>query len=100
MSPVEITEDDFVEWFRTARNHLNPNAPCIWNDGQGSMFETYGDELAFVRSQPNANIWTYVDGDGRTYLVSGYHFVNRLGYFITEEPVPEGTAFEINMERS
>jgi hypothetical protein len=32
-------------------------------------------------------IWTVVDGDGiYMNIVSGIHFVNRLGYFVTEVP--------------
>jgi hypothetical protein len=51
------------------------------------MFETYGDELTFIQGANDNVIWTYGDGDdGGTYIWSGYSFVNRIGYFITERP--------------
>ena len=50
-------------------------------------FETYGDEVEFVKQayEKNPNtIWTEVDGDSGTYIVAGYHYVNRIHYYITE----------------
>ena len=51
-------------------------------------FETYGDEIAYLNSSEVDihNVWTWCDGDKGTYLVSGYRFVNRIGYFVTEIP--------------
>ena len=33
------------------------------------------------------NLWTIVeaDADGNLYAVSGWHYVNRIGYLVTEE---------------
>ena len=47
-------------------------------------FETYGEEQDFVLAQPNEKVWTEVDGDNGTYIVSGQHFVNRIQYYVTE----------------
>lgn len=48
-----------------------------------------GDDLAEVnavaRTKPN-NIWTVVQTEDGNAIVSGLHFVNRVGYFITEHP--------------
>jgi hypothetical protein len=52
----------------------------------GCMYETYGDELQYVREQPNKRTWTIVDTDGNHLLIiAGFHIVNRLGYLITNE---------------
>jgi hypothetical protein len=60
------------------------------------MFETYGDEVEFVKSQSPANIWMYGQGDdGGTYVWNGWGFVNRLGYFITEVPCPPDTDIQV-----
>lgn len=59
-------------------NHLDSHAS--WD---GYMFETYGDQLAYVRQQPLNNVWTIIEEDGCQYIVTGYRIVNRLGYFIT-----------------
>jgi Zn finger protein HypA/HybF involved in hydrogenase expression len=40
----------------------------------------------------------YGDGDdGGTYIWSGWGFVNRIGYLISEKPVPENTTIQIKM---
>lgn len=49
-------------------------------------FETYGEEVEFVQKADNKYIWTEVDGDSGTYIVAGYHWVNRIHYYITENP--------------
>ena len=52
-------------------------------------FETYGEEYEAVQKAHEANpntIWTEVDGDSGTYIVAGWHFVNRIHYYITENP--------------
>lgn len=49
-------------------------------------FETYGEEVEFVQKADNKHIWTEVDGDSGTYIVAGYHYVNRIQYYITENP--------------
>ncbi|MBN8626910.1 MAG: hypothetical protein J0M17_15625 [Planctomycetes bacterium] len=98
---IELTEDEFDKQFPLLTNHLNPNASCAFGDGPGCLFETYGDELAFVRAQAPHAVWTFIDGDdGDCYVVSGYHFVNRIGYLISTVPVPEGTDIEVRIALS
>jgi hypothetical protein len=31
-------------------------------------------------------VWTWVDGNDGSYIVDGWHMVNRIGYFITAIP--------------
>ena len=50
------------------------------------MFETYGEDIAFIATQSDDNIWTWIDGDEGTWIVNGFHIVNRIGYFVTENP--------------
>jgi hypothetical protein len=52
------------------------------------MYETYGKDLDLLRSQPIENIWTYCIAGDEAYIISGYHIVNRIGYYITEKPYP------------
>jgi len=95
---IELTEDEFDKQFPLLTNHLNPNASWAFGDGPGCLFETYGDELAFVRAQDTRTIWTFIDGDdGECYVVSGYHHVNRIGYLISTRPVPDGTDIEVRI---
>jgi hypothetical protein len=88
-----MTEDEWYETYKPIKNHIDPDG-ASWN---GEMFETYGEELEFVNSQPDENIWTWVEVEGGTYLVSGYHFVNRMGYIICSVPWTE-EAMEITID--
>jgi hypothetical protein len=89
-------EMDFDEWFDTYKpipNNIDTNASF-----DGYMFETYGDEVEFVKKANPAHIWTYGDGDdGGSYVWNAWHFVNRLGYFITEVPCPADTTIQIQV---
>lgn len=52
-------------------------------------FETYGEEYEAVKQAHEVNpntVWTEVDGDEGSYIVAGWHFVNRIHYYITENP--------------
>lgn len=86
MTPIEMNEDDWAEKYK-------PLAAPI----QGSGF-SFGDddtlidghrpeEVAALIAAGDDRIWTVIDGDeGDTVIVSGRHFVNRVGHIITEEP--------------
>ena len=60
---IEMTEDEFDASYPLVTNHINPNASWAFGDGPGCLFETYGEELDFVRAQDPRTIWTLVDGD-------------------------------------
>jgi hypothetical protein len=100
MNNERFIEMDFDEWCETYKpiiNHIDTNASFDNGDG-GTMFETYGDEVAFVKEQPEDRIWTYGDGDdGGSYVWNGWSFVNRIGYFITEVPCPPDTTIQIKV---
>jgi hypothetical protein len=90
---VEMTFDAWVQIYKPIINHIDTNSSF-----DGLMFETYGDEVEFVKSKSPANIWTYGDGDDSgTYIWNGYHIVNRIGYFITEVPCPPDTTIQIQV---
>lgn len=90
---IELDYDEWVDTYKPILNHIDTNASF-----DGMMFETYGDEVAFVKTQSPANIWMYGDGDdGGSYVWSGWGFVNRIGYFITEVPCPPDTTIQIRV---
>lgn len=98
---IEQTFESWLEEFKPIKNHLDENASFEDEDGNGIMFETYGDEVAFVKKQDPRCIWTYGDGDdGGGYIWNGWHVVNRIGYFITEVPCPENTTIQIQVDES
>jgi hypothetical protein len=88
---IEIDFDEWFDIYKPILNSIDTNSSF-----DGHMFETYGDEVEFVKSAPQNHIWTYGDGDdGGTYIWNGWFFVNRIGYFITEIPCPENTTIQI-----
>ena len=96
MKFVEMTMEEWEATFKPIPNHIDSNASLQDENGIGIMFETYGDEVAFVKEQDPACIWTYGTGDGGgDYIWSGWSFINRLGYLITEVPCPADTEIQI-----
>lgn len=91
-----MTYEEWVDKFKPIQNELSDNASF-----EGMMFETYGAELDYVlsitRANPLSRVWTYIDGEGGTYIVEGYRLVNRIGYFITEVPYEEDSFYEIQV---
>lgn len=95
---IKLDEDDFAKQYSFIPNHFRENACWSYGDGPGCLFETYGEELAFVQSQDPRTIWTLLDVDDLTECVqSGYHLVNRLGYLISTAPFPEDVHIEVTI---
>ncbi len=93
-SDMEITEEDFHDRFPLIRNHLREDASWSVGDDGGCLFETFGQELEFVRRQHAQAVWTLVDSEEGLVLLSGFHLVNRVGYLISSTQLPPGvTAF-------
>ena len=91
-----LTEDQFDEQFTLVENHIDNNAS--WG---GAMFETFGEELDYVRmkAQKGNNVWTIIEGDDDSmFIVNGVHFVNRIGYLITREEWTVETEVEIEID--
>jgi hypothetical protein len=76
-----ITYTEFVDTYKPILNKITkyPSDTQI-------AFETFGEELDFVRSHDEKAIWTEVDGDGGVYIISGFHYVNRIQYYVCEVP--------------
>lgn len=95
---IELSEEEFDTQYPLRTNHLNPAASWAYGEGGGCLFETYGEELAFVREQDPRTVWTFIDGDeGDQYVLSGFHLVNRIGYLISTVPVPERTTIQVRI---
>jgi hypothetical protein len=93
---IEMEFDEWCDTYKPITNHLDSNASF-----DGAMFETYGDEVEFVKQQPENHIWMYGDGDdGGSYVWNGWHFINRIGYFITEVPCPPDTDIQIRVSHN
>ncbi len=95
---IEMSFEDWVKEYKPIYNHIDKNASFQDDSDNGLMFETYGDEVEFVKSQSPDKIWMYGDGDdGGSYIWNGWHIVNRIGYFVTEVPCPPDTTIQIQI---
>lgn len=85
---AELLIEHWLDKFTPKLNHIDTNAGFDLGFGQGSMFETFGEELEYVREFQKENpnkVWTIVDSEGELYLIAGLHFVNRMGYILSNE---------------
>lgn len=92
----QITLDEFFQKHKPVKNPLVDNAP-----DDNTRFETYGEELEFILKEENSGskkVWTVLDVDGREYITTGYHLVNRMGYYITEVPYEEEMEIDVDKE--
>ena len=74
-----MTYEEWEEKYKPIVNSLGENENT-------QLFETYGQEYEFIKKTDPKKIWTLVDGDIGTYIIDGWHYVNRIGYFVTEVP--------------
>ena len=95
---IDLTEDQFDEQYPLVVNHFNPSAGWALGEARGCLFETYGQELEYIKRQDPQRVWTLIDGDdGDMYVVSGFHWVNRVGYLLSRDPIPEGTFIQVRL---
>ena len=87
-------EDVFHEYFRPFRH------PKAQNDVWGGLgLETFGEDSLLVRSYDQNHVWTVLDGDRDQWIVSGYHYVNRVCHLLTEIP-HYGMSLEFRVARN
>lgn len=87
--PTDLTEAEFEARFK----------PIPKADGSLYYDSVYPADKALIDAAfAERRLWTMHDGEYDTlYYWSGAHFVNRLGYLITEVPVPEGEEFIVEV---
>jgi len=96
-----LTEDEFYAQFNCVKNHFYEKPEDCSFDG--CMFETYGKEVEYINEVAEDPIkkhklWTIIEAEGNMYYVSGFHYVNRFGYIITEEAVPENIEYDVELD--
>jgi hypothetical protein len=82
LNPGDMTYDEFLEKYKPVNNHIRLDSPF-----DNKMFETYDGELSFVKSNiKNGTVWTIVENNDDMWVIPGMFYINRIGYFVTEEP--------------
>lgn len=101
----KLSEEEFYEQYELVDNHIDDNASF-----DGKMFETFGEEIDFVREMSKFNrVITIIESDDNCdeneeneecipdmYYISGMRLVNRVGFLITTEPIVE--EFEVKID--
>ena len=87
LSEGELSHDAWVEKYKPIKNHITHSPD---DHAEYDMFETYGEEWDFVRTQDPHYVWTYIDGDSSSLLVQGTAYVNRISYYVCEVPWTDG----------
>ena len=73
----------------TADDWISKYKPVMENNSI-KMYETYGEEFDFVKTVEPRKVWTTLAEDNDIFVESGYRWVNRICYIITEIPWEEG----------
>lgn len=112
---MDLTEEEFHLHYPCIINHIErAKADPSTKDEDvcgfgGKMYETYGEQLSFVSSMAIENrVVTIIEGDEDEinddgepmsvwYITSGMHFVNKIGYLVTQEPL-NGDEFEVKLD--
>ena len=69
-----MTEEEFDARFQGLVTHANGDRVEI----------AYGDEPGLAHALTARRLWTEIEADdGGTYLIAGWAYVNRLGYYTT-----------------
>ena len=65
----QLSEDEFDQQF------------TVVPDAQGDAVRPDSNGI----QDDSRHLWTIVEGEGSLYALSGLHYVNRIGYILTEE---------------
>lgn len=69
---------DWSDHYTPVENHIHPD--------EGEKFETYGEDLEYIKTCDPNHVWTVVDNDyGELSIGKGFHLVNRQYYIVTKE---------------
>lgn len=81
---------DYFDWVEKFKPITKPGTDHI-------AFDTH-DDVDFLRTQPNAKIWTLVDcpESNDAVILNGCWRINRLEYYVTQ--VPHDSNDEYNIE--
>ena len=81
--PLILHEDAFDAFFVPYRHPKTRHG--VWG---GMGLETFGEDFLLARSIDDNYIWTVVESgcDSDQWISPGIHYVNRICYFVTENP--------------
>jgi|GEM_PF-5346849 len=78
---TKISFQEFIDQYNPLPNNLVDDAKM-----EGHLFGNTDQEKDAIRKHPVNRLWTMVRMDGYLLVLSGWHFANREGHFLTEHP--------------
>ena len=92
--------DVWEKQFQPIKN-LIPGADMEDLHTPGDRFETYGLEIRavhFCLAFFPLHVWTVADADSgdELFLCNGYHYVNRMYYYITKNPALPNVDYQVS----
>lgn len=95
MNHFQLNEHEFNTLYTLCNN---PFSNFALQSRKG--FEPNGLDLEHIRQQDPARVWTMLKGeDGEMYLVNGYHYNNRIAFYLSVEPVPENHTIHVVLDQ-
>ncbi|MBC8523008.1 hypothetical protein H8D29_03675 [PVC group bacterium] len=84
---IELSESEWVDKYKpiTVPDGI-PSGGWTDEDGRDTLFETYDEAITEIRKHDNKYVWTLIEEDDKQFITEGVHWVNRMGYFVTEVP--------------
>jgi len=75
---------DYDIWEKKYQPKKSPEKHSSYNN---TLIECYKELWEYLKKQDPKNIWTLINGDDDSFvIIPGSHYVNRIGYFVTEKP--------------
>jgi len=96
---IEMDYELWLEQFRPQLNHIDANASI----GEGLLYEIVDSELDYVQlvhqKYPD-RVWTVIEDHDTNdwFICPGFHYVNRIGYIITEIAAPKNTHISVKYQ--
>ena len=85
-----------TEWQEQFKPIYNPSSVANYELSRDIYFDTHGEDLEFVKQHVDKNlVWTFSDGDMCSFISNGYHYINRLNYYVCSVPYDEDTIYEV-----
>ena len=96
---VTMTAKEFDQQYAAVAVYLQFSAfRTEWRESD--CFKSRIEELKFIHRFARQRLWTIIDEeDGETCLQSGVHFVKRLGFVASRNPIAPGDSLVVRVTR-
>ncbi len=83
----DLIDDEAIDNFFNSSTFLVPEGKEDEDEPSKYLFEDYDLVRRTLCAQPELYSYTLIEEDGEAYIIDGYHFVNRMGYFISDTKI-------------